>query len=256
MAKGERIEQFLEGRIAKIKGIDYYKVLVPLDSVRKRNADCVRRNINAWKDRRIITRHNELFFIPLDNVAVIDIESTGLSYDDPMFLIGVGRYDARRSAFVYEGFFARDYYEEQTVLEAFIKRMSSAKAAVSFNGTFDMTRISARARNFFIEWGWPGEKHLDVMQALKPYKKSHGLEEMSLVAYEVALLGFTRPDDDVAGEKILAEYENYRKGGNPEPLARIVRHNVLDIFSTAALYVKLLRNPEYFNQSLLDKLSL
>lgn len=255
MAKWDRIEKLLEGRVSDTGFGNYYRAVIPVDAVIGRNTACIRRNMSAWREERIVSTGNRNFFVPLKDLVVVDIESTGISPADPIFLNGIAWYDSKKDVFKYEGFFARDFYEEDAILHALKNRADRFKWIFSFNGAFDLSRLSSRLQNLQVEWRWPRDRHFDLLHALAPFKKKQGLDNARLTTYEVALLGYRRPEDDVAGEEIPKAYNRYRKGGDPEPLVRIVRHNALDVFSTAAFYVKLLRNPEYLNQSLLEKLS-
>lgn len=255
MAKGDCIEDVLEGRVSKIKGLDYYRIIKPIEEIHTPTADRVRRNMDAWLTGRIKNRHNADFYIPLQDVAFLDIETRGLKYKNQTFLNGFVYYSKRRKTIVFDGLFARDPYEEEAILEASDNITKKVRGLITFNGTFDISRLENRFLTHLKNWTWPRDKHLDMYHAISPYNRHTGLKKRKLTDYEVSIFRFKREDDDVAGEEIPKAYAKYLRGGDPEPLARVVKHNWLDIIATAAIYVYLLRNPDYFNESCLEDLN-
>ncbi len=254
MAKGDRIEDVLEGRISQINHCKYYRSTIPVSEIHTPTADRIRRNMNAWLTDKIRTKDNADFYIPLQDVAFIDIETRGLKYKNQTFLNGLAYYSPSREDFVFDGLFARDPYEEEAILNAFAHITKSTKGIITFNGAFDLSRLENRFLTYLRNWKWPREKHLDMYHAITPYNKATGFTGRKLTKYEVTLFRFLREGDDVAGADIPKAFTRYQNGGDPEPLARVVKHNCMDIFTTAAIYIYLLRNPDYFNKSLLSNL--
>ncbi|MBN1645299.1 ribonuclease H-like domain-containing protein [Candidatus Woesearchaeota archaeon] len=210
----------------------------------------VRKNIQNWQNGKIRNRMNYNFFIPIDDILVVDIENTGFHNDSPIFLNGLGYFDKKRNDFVFRGLFARDLYEEEAILKVFDELRKDKKYIISFNGSsFDLPRLQRRCESYIIPFDFCKDKHLDIMHAVFPFVKKNNLEDRKLTTLEFATCGFVRPDDDVAGKDIPYRYWDYCRGGNPEPLGRIFRHNKWDIVSTIAQYVFLLKNPEYFNEN-------
>jgi len=255
MANWGRIETVLEGRIAQVKGLQYYRSVTEISEIHTPTADRIRRNIPAWQSGRLKNQKNENFFIPLQDVIFLDIETRGLKYKNQTFLNGIAYYHKKRKTFVFDGLFARDPYEEKAILKSLELIVQSRKGIITFNGAFDLSRLENRFKAHLINWVWPRDKHLDMYHAISPYNKFEGVDGRKLTDYEVAIFRFKRECDDVAGAEIPKAHSKYLRGGNPEPLARVVKHNMLDIITTAALYVYLLRNPDYFNESLLSDLS-
>ncbi|MBW2986169.1 ribonuclease H-like domain-containing protein [Candidatus Woesearchaeota archaeon] len=255
MAKGDRIEDVLEGRISQINHCKYYRSIIPVSKVHNPVADRIRRNLNAWHSGKIQNKANADFYIPLQDVVFIDIETRGLKYKNQTFLNGLAYYSQSRGEFVFDGLFARDPYEEEAIMNAFAHLTKSTKGIITFNGTFDLSRLENRFLTYLRNWKWPRDKHLDMYHAITKYNKATGFTGRKLTEYEVAIFRFKREEDDVAGENIPKAYTRYQNGGDPEPLARVVKHNCLDIFTTAAIYIYLLRNPSHFNESLLENLN-
>ncbi|MBW2972965.1 ribonuclease H-like domain-containing protein [Candidatus Woesearchaeota archaeon] len=254
MAKGERIEDILKGRRTTCEGIEYYRVKTFIEDLRIPITEYLEAHIADWQTGRIKSRQNQDFYIPLDKVGFYDIENRGLSHNHQIFLNGLLYFNGKKKL-VYDGLFARDSLEEKAILKAFLKRAKSLEGLITFNGAFDLSRTKERLREPHVTyWLWPEEKHLDVRHAISPYNNIHGLKESTLISYEIALFNFKRPADDVSGAEIPKAYTRYLNGGNPEPLARVVKHNILDLITTAAIYVWLLKNPEYFNRNLIANL--
>lgn len=244
------------GRIAICEGRRYFNANAPLNKIRIGNriiptAKYVADSLKYWKNGRLCNSENNDFFIPLKDVMFLDIENTGLKNNAPIFLIGAGYYDSKKDDFVFEGFFARDGYEEEAILSALNKK--NKKYVVTFNGgSFDMPRLSRRFDSYILNHFWSKESHLDILPAISPFVRQNGLENSRLSTLEEFIFGFNRPEDDVKGRDIPFAYRNYCRGGDPEPLGRILRHNMMDIAATAAGYVFLLRNPEFFNRNCLE----
>ena|GEM_PF-4864693 len=251
MAKGERIEDVLKGRRTTCEGIEYYRVKTFIEELRIPTTEYLEDHLDDWRTGRIKNRKNQDFYIPLDKVGFFDIENRGLSHNHQIFLNGLLYFNGKKKL-VYDGLFARDPTEEKAILKAFLKRVKSLEGLITFNGAFDLSRTKERLKEPHVTyWLWPEEKHLDARHAVRPYNRRKGLKESKLISYEVALFNYARPDDDVSGIEIPKAYTRYLNGGDPEPLARVVKHNIIDLIATAAIYVWLLKNPDFFNRNLL-----
>ena len=165
MAKGDRIEDVLEGRVSQIQGLNYYRTTKPVADVHTPTSDRILRNLDAWLSGKLKNRHNADFFIPLKDVVFLDLETRGLKYKNQTFLNGIAYYNPRRESFVFEGLFARDPYEELAILKAFEHLTKSARGIITFNGTFDLSRLENRSLTHLLHWKWPRDKHLDIYHA-------------------------------------------------------------------------------------------
>lgn len=184
-------------------------------------------------------RKKDMANVNLEKVLVIDIETRGLAYRDPVWLIHSGQFagdDLKVSSF-----FARDYGEEKPMLNYFLDFMHNFQLFVTFNGnSFDLRRISRRSQNQgLLVNGFKykelsdvlGEKHID----LKPYMRS------SLQHFEKLTVGHIRRGD-VQGELIPQVYHDFLYGlGNQQKTEQkmidALRHCNLDVVSTAAAFL-------------------
>src|SRR5690606_11012836 len=64
------------------------------------------------------------------------------------------------------------------------------------------------------------------------------MERVRLIDIEREVLGFTRVDD-VAGAEIPELYMRYLRGGDAQPIARVIDHNRLDLIALSALLADL-----------------
>jgi hypothetical protein len=98
---------------------------------------------------------------PLSKLLFLDIETTGLSSDNPLFLIGALWFDAQRAARL-DLLLARDFHEERAVLAAYHAR-ARGKIIITFNGKrFDWPYIEGRSRRAGLAYEQPAG-HLDVL---------------------------------------------------------------------------------------------
>ena len=173
----------------------------------------------------------------------LDTETTGLAGGTGTyaFLIGLAWWDA--GGLQVEQLFMRDFAEEHSVLCQLASRLSERPVLVTFNGkTFDwpllenrftMTRAIAVPRL---------AAHLDLLHPARALWKfrlgSVRLIELERQVLNPALLGWCR-DDDVSSKFIPQFYFDYLRGGPPEPLTGVARHNQMDLRGLAALFGKI-----------------
>src|ERR1700730_1002839 len=173
----------------------------------------------------------------------LDTETTGLAGGTGTyaFLIGLAWWDA--GGLQVEQLFMRDFAEEHSVLCQLASRLSERPVLVTFNGkTFDwpllenrftMTRAIAVPRLV---------AHLDLLHPARALWKfrlgSVRLIELERHVLNPTILGWCR-DDDVSSKFIPQFYFDYLRGGPPEPLTGIARHNQMDLRGLAALFVKI-----------------
>jgi uncharacterized protein len=173
----------------------------------------------------------------------LDTETTGLAGGTGTyaFLIGLAWWDA--GGLQVEQLFMRDFAEEHSVLCELAARIAERPALVTFNGkTFDWPLLESR---FTMTRSIPVPKlaaHLDLLHPARALWKlrlgSVRLVELERHVLDPARLGWHR-EDDVVSSQIPQYYFDYLRGGPPEPLTGIARHNQLDLRGLAALYGKI-----------------
>jgi uncharacterized protein YprB with RNaseH-like and TPR domain len=173
----------------------------------------------------------------------LDTETTGLAGGTGTyaFLVGLGWWDA--GGLQVEQLFMRDFTEECSVLCALAARLAERPVLVTYNGkTFDWPLLESRftmTRSLAVP---ELAAHLDLLHPARAVWKlrlgSVRLADVERHVLNPATLGWDR-DDDTASAMIPQYYFDYLRGGPPEPLLGIARHNQMDLRGVAALYGKL-----------------
>jgi hypothetical protein len=187
----------------------------------------------------------------LNDVVVVDTETTGLSggVGTVPFLVGLGYFD--NDCFIVRQHFLPDYCEELGFLEHLFDDLPG-KVIVSFNGrAFDLPLLTNRfliqrtGSEFF------ARDHLDIIFTLRRFFRLK-LPDCTLKTAESSLLGFERLND-VPSEQIPQIYFDYLRDGNPDSIYQVVIHNQWDILSTLGVLVELNKFVEKAERA--DKLS-
>jgi hypothetical protein len=145
-----------------------------------------------------------------------------------------------------EQFFMRDLDEEHSLLLELSERMSERPVLVTFNGkSFDWPLLETRYRmTRTIAAGTP-KMHLDLLHPARQLWRlrlgSVRLRDLErhVLGDEARALGWSR-HDDIDSSLIPQMYFDYLRGGSPEPLAGVFRHNQMDLRGLAALAGKIL----------------
>jgi len=173
----------------------------------------------------------------------LDTETTGLAGGTGTyaFLVGIAWWDA--GGLQVEQFFMRDHGEEHSLLLELSRRMAQRRVLVTFNGkSFDwplletrylMTRAIAPRRP---------AAHLDLLHPARQLWRLR-LGSVRLADLERHVLGPHRLGwdrrDDIDSALIPQLYFDYLRGGRPEPLVGVFRHNQMDLRGLAALAGKI-----------------
>ncbi|MDK2854825.1 MAG: uncharacterized protein PWQ41_1635 [Bacillota bacterium] len=163
-------------------------------------------------------------------VACLDIETTGLWGNQPLFLVGLLRLEGGRP--VLEQLLARHYSEEKALLTYLAEVLAGVRAVITFNGKrFDLPYIEQR----FIYHGLPQPKelfHVDLYFHAR--RLPQALPNHRLVTLEAYLLG-TEREGDVPGYLVPTIYHRFVRTGEPELLLPVLEHNAQDVLSLARL---------------------
>ncbi len=166
-----------------------------------------------------------------DHAALyLDLETLGFA-GVPLFLVGM--LHAGPGGFHIHQFVARDYSEEEAVLEACRPLLQQARYLITYNGkTFDWPFLTARYQ-FYLQPPPTLPKHLDLLPLARRLYRSR-LPDCSLSTVEDHVLGFERRGD-VAGSAIPELYHRAVAEGNPQLLAPVLYHNQVDLLSLVCL---------------------
>ena len=173
----------------------------------------------------------------------LDTETTGLAGGTGTyaFLIGLAWWDA--GGLQVEQLFMRDFAEEHSVLCQLAARLDERPALVTFNGkTFDWPLLENRFR---MTRSIPVPRlaaHLDLLHPARALWKFRlgtvRLTDLERKVLNPTMLGWCR-EGDVSSKFIPQFYFDYLRGGPPEPLLGVARHNQMDLRGLAALFGKI-----------------
>ncbi len=190
-----------------------------------------------------ISRRTKTALADPEKWLFLDTETTGLmgGTGTYAFLIGLAWWDA--GGLQVEQLFMRDFCEEHSVLCELAARLADRPVLVTFNGkTFDWPLLENRFR---MTRSIPVPNitaHLDLLHPARAlWKFRLGTVRLSDLEREVlnpTLLGWHR-EDDVSSRFIPQFYFDFLRGGPPEPLLGVARHNQMDLRGLAALFGKI-----------------
>ncbi len=168
----------------------------------------------------------------LHEVAFVDIETTGLVSTCPLFMVGMLLPESAREVCLVQAF-ARDYDEEEAVLEEARARLAGARAIVTYNGkSFDMPFIARRMAYY----GWDCELDAVVVDLRWPARRRFydTLPNCRLTTIQSMVLDCPR-EDDIPGRLIPEVYIEYVRTRDPNLVLPIIDHNELDLLAMAGL---------------------
>ena len=163
-----------------------------------------------------------------------DIETTGLSAANPLFLIGTMRFPGDEPRL--QLYLARDFDEEKPVLEAFSKAVRG-KTLVTFNGkSFDWPFIEGRARRHKVQMPEPAGHYDLLFSARRRYRSE--LPNCKLQTLEMGVCKRGRKGD-IPSSQIPERYHDFvdmhRAGQGAYLLSPVLFHNALDVLTMAEL---------------------
>ena len=174
-----------------------------------------------------------------EDLLFLDIETTGLSSDGPLFLVGTLAIDGRDGQAHIEILLARDLSEECALLAAFHAR-AQGKTLITFNGkAFDWPYIERRTQKHRLSLHQP-RTHFDLLyHARRVWKQRHALPDCKLQTLEMHLCRRGRRDD-VPSARIPERYHQFVEtravsSNAAHLLVPIVHHNALDVLTLAEL---------------------
>jgi hypothetical protein len=182
----------------------------------------------------------------------LDTETTGLAGGTGTyaFLVGVAWWEA--GGLQVEQFFMRDYTEEHSLLEALAARLRERPVLVTFNGkTFDWPLLETRYRMTRCIPAPEPAAHLDLLHPARAlWRLRIGSVRLAEIERQVLArhggLAWSRAAD-VRSEMIPHIYFQFLRGGSPDLLMDVLRHNVMDLRGLALLagrVIGLLNDPE------------
>jgi uncharacterized protein YprB with RNaseH-like and TPR domain len=159
----------------------------------------------------------------------LDLETCGLA-GSMVFLIGLLRFDGE--ALVLEQLLARNYAEEQAILDALWQRTETASLLITFNGkSFDWPLVQYRSTYHRIDAAKvrSGILHVDALHHARRRWRDR-LPNCRLQTLERFLCGRHR-SGDIPGREIPEAYRQYVATGRIDRMQAILHHNALDLIT-------------------------
>jgi uncharacterized protein YprB with RNaseH-like and TPR domain len=170
------------------------------------------------------------FFRP-ETIKFIDIETIGLYYIHPVFLVGMLSFENGHG--YVKQFLARNFDEEKAILIETARELSDAQVIASYNGrSFDLPYLKNRMKYHQLHEEVKAF-HVDLLHpARKQYKGVY--PNCRLITLEQELFQHERVND-VAGPEIANHYYQYLDTGDRSWIEPILEHNAQDLLSMAKL---------------------
>jgi uncharacterized protein len=168
----------------------------------------------------------------------LDTETTGLAGGTGTypFLVGLAWWE--NGLLTLEQLFMRDHCEEPSLLASLSERLASRPVLVTFNGKcFDWPLLETRYRLNRMKPERMPSAHLDLLHPARQLWRFR-LRSVALSELERHVLGLER-GHDIPSHTIPQRYFDFLRGGPPEPVAEVFRHNELDLVGLAALSVRI-----------------
>jgi uncharacterized protein YprB with RNaseH-like and TPR domain len=176
----------------------------------------------------------------------LDTETTGLAGGSGTyaFLIGLAWWEADR--FVVEQCFMRHHGEEPSLLLDVLTRLTQRRVLVTFNGkSFDWPLLQTRYHMTRVGAVPAPLAHLDLLHPARQLWRLD-LGSVALTQLEKHVLRFER-EQDIPSETIPQRYFDFLRGGSPDAIAEVFRHNQMDLCGLASLalhVIRVLSDPE------------
>ncbi len=170
-------------------------------------------------------------FFCADDIVFLDIETTGLWFTQPLFLVGLLYYDGGKLRS--RQLLARNLKEEKPLLAGLIEDLKRFSLIVTYNGrSFDIPYIENRtvAHRLFYR------THHEQVDLLKHARRHFRgvFPDCRLVTLEEHLLHKKR-EDDVPGSMIPTVYHRFVRTGDGRLIRGIMDHNREDLLAMESL---------------------
>lgn len=172
-----------------------------------------------------------------DRVLLLDLETCGFA-GSALFLVGLLR--QIEGAPTVELLLARNYSEEQAILETLWRTVAGHDVLVTFNGkSFDWPMVLDRSVRHRLAGKRPAAEllHVDLLHhARRRWRRQ--LPDCRLQTLE-QLVCRRRRSDDIPGQRIPAAYAEFVRTGFEREMDAILHHNALDLVTLFDLTLRL-----------------
>lgn len=172
-----------------------------------------------------------LSFYRPEDLTFIDIETAGLYYMYPVFLIGMLRFEQGKG--IIRQFLARNFEEEIAILSELNETVRNRGILVSYNGkSFDIPYLRGRLRYYQLDDRFEAF-HLDLLKhARREFKPV--LPNCRLTTIEKYIFNENR-EGDLPGSEVPEFYQRFMDTGQRFYIDPILQHNARDLLALAKL---------------------
>lgn len=172
-----------------------------------------------------------LSFYRPEDLTFVDIETVGLYYMYPVFLIGVLQFEEGKG--VIRQFLARNFEEEVAILAELSESIRNQGILVSYNGkSFDIPYLKGRLRFYQMDDRFEAF-HLDLLKhARREFKPI--LPNCRLTTIEKFVFKEVR-EGDLPGSEVPEFYQRFMDTGDRFYIDPILKHNSCDLLALAKL---------------------
>jgi uncharacterized protein YprB with RNaseH-like and TPR domain/prefoldin subunit 5 len=186
-------------------------------------------------------------FCKNEDLAIIDIETLGITFERPIILLGIANI-MKNEAYTNQ-FLLRDFSDELAAIWSFLSHIKGSSTLITYNGRkFDIPYIKQRLSLHSKEFSF-NNHHFDILHFV--YRTLGG----SLPNYRLETVeryfGIQR-GLDISGLLVPHFYETYLKTRNVGPLIAILKHNKQDLINLGLIVSRLhdLRSRRNIKESL------
>jgi uncharacterized protein YprB with RNaseH-like and TPR domain len=174
-----------------------------------------------------------LSFFTFSDVAVLDIETLGLTFNFPIVLVGVLSISA--NGYETRQYMAIDYHLEAPMLSGALNDLSRFPVLVTYNGkAFDIPYVNYRAQLQQIDTPL-SQVNVDLLYHARAHYRD-SLPDCRLSTLERQRLGVVR-EGDTPGGSVPFAYQLYVEEGDMSHAEAILEHNLCDLRSLFQLFL-------------------
>jgi len=176
--------------------------------------------------------------IPLDEVLIFDLETTGLAGGAGTYPFLLGFADFRPTGLRTVQYFLPDFGRESIAFLAIQALIRDKNILLSYNGkSYDYPLLRNRYILNRMDNPFSDFDHLDLLHIARRVWKG-SLDSCSLESIEREIFLFSRLGD-ISGWLIPQAYFDYIRSGVIDDIMRVIYHNILDLLSLARLCLHL-----------------
>jgi uncharacterized protein YprB with RNaseH-like and TPR domain len=196
--------------------------------------DCYLITDECISEFRKVDYDNLIGFCKNEDLAIIDIETLGISFENPIILLGIA--NIGKNKVCTHQFLLRDISDEPAAIWAFLSHIKNGSSLVTYNGEeFDIPYLKQRLGYYGMEDSL-SNPHFDAIHFArrKLWSKLHDCRLGTVEKYFGIQRGM-----DIPGWLVPYFYNTYLKTRNVGPLVAIVKHNKQDLVNLGTVVSRL-----------------